>query len=195
MWLFFFFYAPEGTPGGILKSNRPSVSSSVTNRVSAISHKLLKQIWWNFTERYTCGQVSVNKGISVLSNYFNVSFEIYYVRLKYMDSIGQVVQLLILRPASDCCTFNSGHVGSRAPNVNKMGCLFYFYTSRVRLKRKYLFWSRKKEIIILHSTNAHVRCTIQQNGSQNESTIEISGCVTVFEDLNNFVDMNGSIYR
>ena len=54
---------------------------------------------------------------------------------------------------------------------------------------------RKKEIIILHSTNAHMRCTIQQNGSQSESTIEISGCITVFEDFNNFVDMNGSIYR
>ena len=144
---------------------------------------------------YTRGQVSVNKRISVLSNYFDVSFEIYYVRLKYIDSIGQVVQLLILRPASICCTFNSGHIGSRAPNVNKIWCLFYFYSSRVRLKRKYLFRSRKKEIIILHSTNAHVRCTIQQNGSQSESTIEISGCVTVFEDLNNFVDMNGSIYR
>ena len=46
------FYAPEGTSGGILKSHRPSVrlsvrssvSPSVTNRVSAISHKLLKQI-------------------------------------------------------------------------------------------------------------------------------------------------------
>ena len=117
-----------------------------------------------------------------------------------------------------------------APNVNKMGCPFYFHTSRVRLKRKYLFRLRKKEIIILHSTKAHVRCTIQQNGSrlrkkeiyrrlrkkeiiilhstkahvrctiqqngsQSESTIETSGCVTVFEDLNNFVDMNGSIYR
>ena len=34
------FYAPEGTSGGILKSHRPSV----TNRVSAKSHKLLKQI-------------------------------------------------------------------------------------------------------------------------------------------------------
>ena len=77
----------------------------------------------------------------------------------------------------------------------KLGAFFYFYTSRVRLKRKYLFRSRKKEIIILHSTNAHVRCTIQQNGSQSESTIEISGCATVFEDLNNYVDMNGSIYR
>ena len=49
---------------------------------------------------YTRGQVSVNKRISVLSNYFDVSFEIYYVRLKYIDSIGQVVKLLILRPAS-----------------------------------------------------------------------------------------------
>ena len=87
---------------------------------------------------YTRGQVSVNKCISVLSNYFDVSFEIYYVRLKYIDSIGQVVKLLILRPASICCTFNSGHVGSRAPNVNKIGCPFYFHTSRVRLKRKYL---------------------------------------------------------
>ena len=38
------FYAPEGTSDGILKSHRPSVSPSVTNRVSAISHKLLKQI-------------------------------------------------------------------------------------------------------------------------------------------------------
>ena len=104
------------------------------------------------------------------------------------------MKLLILRPASICCTFKSGHASSRAPNVNKMGCPFYFHRSRVRLKRKYLFRSRKKEIIILHSTNAHVRCTIQQNGSQSESTIEISGCVTVFEDFNNFVDMNGSIY-
>ena len=139
---------------------------------------------------YTRGQVSVNKRTSVLSNYFDVSFEIYYVRFKYIDSIGQVVKLLILRPASIGCTFNSGHVGSRAPNVNKMGCPFYFHTSRVRLKRKYLYRSRKKEIIILHSTNAHVRCTIQQNGSQSESTIEISGIVTVFEDLNNFVDIH-----
>ena len=142
-----------------------------------------------YSKHYTRGQVSVNKRISVLSNYFDVFFEIYYVRLKYIDSIGQVVKLLILRPAFICCTFNSGHVGSRAPNVNKMGC------PQVRLKRKYLFRSRKKEIIILHSTNAHVRCTIQQNDSQSESTIEISGCVTVFEYLNNFVDMNGSIYR
>ena len=63
------------------------------------------------------------------------------------------------------------------------------------LKRKYLFRSRKKEFIILHSANAHVHCTIQQNGSQSESTIEISGCVTVLEDFNNLVDMNGSIYR
>ena len=66
------------------------------------------------------GQVSVNKRISVLSNYFDVSFEIYYVRLKYIDSIGQVIKLLILRPASICCTFNSVHIGLRAPNVNKM---------------------------------------------------------------------------
>ena len=40
--------APEGTSGGILKSHRPSirpsVRPSVTNCVSAISHKLLKQI-------------------------------------------------------------------------------------------------------------------------------------------------------
>ena len=117
-------------------------------------------------DNYTCGQVSVNKRISVLSSYFDVSFEIYYVRLKYIDSIGQVVQLLILRPASICCTFNSGHVGSPAPNVNKMGCLFYFHTFRVRLKHKYLFRSRKKEIIILHSINAHVRCTIQLNAAK-----------------------------
>ena len=34
------FMPPEGTSGGILKSHCPSV----TNRVSAISHKLLKQI-------------------------------------------------------------------------------------------------------------------------------------------------------
>ena len=54
---------------------------------------------------YTRGQVSVNKRNSVLSNYFDVSFEIYYVRLKYIDSIGQVVKLLILRPASIYCTF------------------------------------------------------------------------------------------
>ena len=40
-----------------------------------------------------------------------------------------------------------------------------------------------------------MRCTIQQNGSQSESMIEIFGCVTVFEDFNNFVDMNGLIYR
>ena len=42
------FYAPEGTSDGILKSQSPSVRlsvrPSVTNRVSAISHKLLKQI-------------------------------------------------------------------------------------------------------------------------------------------------------
>ena len=82
-----------------------------------------------------------------------------------------------------------------APNVNKMGYPFYFHTSRVRLKRKYLFRSRKKEIIILHSTKAHVVLQIQQNGSQSESTVETSGCATVFGDLDNFVDMNGSICR
>ena len=46
------FYAPEGTSGGILKPNRPSVRlsvrpsvrPSVTNRVSTTSYKLLKQI-------------------------------------------------------------------------------------------------------------------------------------------------------
>ena len=38
------FYAPEGTSGGILKSHRQSVRPFVTNRVSAIAHKLLKQI-------------------------------------------------------------------------------------------------------------------------------------------------------
>ena len=37
--------------------------------------------------------------------------------------------------------------------------------------------------------------SLQQNGSQRESTIETSGCITVFEDLNNNVDMNGLIYR
>ena len=41
---FIVFYAPEGTSGDILKSHRQSVRPSVTNRVSAISHKLLKQI-------------------------------------------------------------------------------------------------------------------------------------------------------
>ena len=61
---------------------------------------------------YTRGQVSVNKRNSVLSNYFDVSFEIYYVRLKYIDSIGQVVKLLILRPASIYSTFKPGHIGS-----------------------------------------------------------------------------------
>ena len=61
---------------------------------------------------YTRGQVSVNKRNSVLSNYFDVSFEIYYVRLKYIDSIGQVVKLLILRPAPIYCTFKPGHIGS-----------------------------------------------------------------------------------
>ena len=50
---------------------------------------------------------------------------------------------------------------------------FSFHTSGVRLKRKYLFRSRKKEIIILHSTKA----TIQENGNQKESMIETSGCV------------------
>ena len=37
-----------------------------------------------------------------------------------------------------------------------------------------------------------MRCTTQQNISQSESTIENSD---VFEDFNNFVDMNGSVYR
>ena len=61
---------------------------------------------------FTRGQVSVNKRNSVLSNYFDVSFKIYFVRLKYIDSIGQVVKLLILRPASIYCTFKPGHIGS-----------------------------------------------------------------------------------
>ena len=127
-----------------------------------------------------------------------MSLEIYYVRLKYIDSIGQVVKLLILRPASIYCTFKPGHIAHLKDECSKCqqnGVPFLFPYTRVRLKRKYLFRFLKKEIIILHSTKAHVRCTIQQNGSQSESTIETSGCVTVFEDLNNFVDMNGSIYR
>ena len=77
---------------------------------------------------YTRGQVSVNKRNSVLSNYFDVSFEIYYVRLKYIDSIGQVVKLLILRPASIYCTFKPGHIGSLERWVlqmsTKWGALF-----------------------------------------------------------------------
>ena len=41
-----------------------------------------------------------------------MSFEIYYIRLKYIDSIGQVVKLLILRPAYIYCTFKrSGEPG------------------------------------------------------------------------------------
>ena len=147
---------------------------------------------------YTRGQVSVNKRISVLSNYFDVSFEIYYVRLKYIDYIGQVVKLLILRPASIYCTLNQVTKALLKDECskcqqNEVPFLFSYIPDTV--KRKYLFRSRKKEIIILHSTKSHVRCTLQQNGSQSESTIETSGCVTVFEDLNNFVDMNGSIYR
>ena len=51
-----------------------------------------------------------------------------------------------------------------------------FHTSWVRLKRKYLFRSRKKEIL-LHSTKAGMLCTMQQNGNQSESTTETSGCV------------------
>ena len=43
MLFFFSFYAREGTSGALLKSHRPSVSPSVTNRVSAIAHTLLKQ--------------------------------------------------------------------------------------------------------------------------------------------------------
>ena len=147
---------------------------------------------------YTRGQVSVNKRISVLSNYFDVSFEIYCVRLKYIDSIGQVVKLLILRPASIYCTLNQvtkALLKDECSKCQQNGVPFLFPYTPGTVKRKYLFRSRKKEIIILHSTNAHVRCTLQQNGSQSESTVETSGCVTVFEDLNNFVDMNGSIYR
>ena len=53
----------------------------------------LVDVKWDL--HYTGGQVSVYKRISVLSNYFDVSFEIYYVRLKYIDSIGQVVKILI----------------------------------------------------------------------------------------------------
>ena len=35
----------------VLLSVLPSVCPSITNDVSAIAHKLLKQIWWNFTDR------------------------------------------------------------------------------------------------------------------------------------------------
>ena len=38
------FYAPEGTSGGILKSNHLSIRLSVTNRVSAIIKKTIKEI-------------------------------------------------------------------------------------------------------------------------------------------------------
>ena len=44
IYIFQLFYAPEGTSGGILKSHHPSICPSVTNRVSALAHKLLKQI-------------------------------------------------------------------------------------------------------------------------------------------------------
>ena len=79
-----------------------------------------------------------------------------------------------------------------APNVNKMGRPFYFHTSRVRLKRKYLFRSRKKEIIILHSTKAHV--VVQYNKMAAKAKVRLK-LLDVFEDLNNSVDMNGSIDR
>ena len=144
----------------------------------------------------TRGQVSVNKRISVLSNYFDVSFEIYYVRLKYIDSMGQVFKLLILRPASICCTFIQVTWAHVLQMSTKWGALFISIHPGYGKSINICFGhERKKEIIILHSTNAHMRCTIQQNGSQSESMIEISGCITVFEDFNNFVDMNGSIYR
>ena len=86
----------------------PSEFNAVPIMLKAYLSYRLEQI----TFRYTRGQVSVNKPISVQLNYFDVSFKIYYVRLKYIDSIGQVVKLLILRPASLYCTFKPGHVGS-----------------------------------------------------------------------------------
>ena len=147
----------------------------------------------SISQKYTRGQVSVNKRISVLSyyfdvsfeiysvNYFDVSFEIYSVRLKYIDSIGQVVKLLILRPAS-LNQVTKAHLKDEGSKCQQNGVPFLFSYIPGTIKLKYLFRSRKKEIIILHSTKAHVRCTIQQNGSQSESTIETSGCVTVFED-------------
>ena len=50
------------------------------------------------------------------------------------------ITYLKIRPASIGCTFNSGHVGSRAPNVNKMGCPFYFHTSRAKVQDAYSFY-------------------------------------------------------
>ena len=72
--------------------------------------------------------------------------------------------------------------------------LLYFHTSRVRLKRKYLLRSRKKEL--LFCIQQTLTCVVQYNEmAESKITIEISGYVTVFEDFNNFVDINGSIYR
>ena len=115
---------PMGTLGIKFRYSKMLIRRNKLNRLMSYKLNYTNQTILYAFAIYTRGQVSVNKRISVLSNYFDVSIEIYYVRLKYIDSIGQVVQLLILRPASICCTFNSGHVGSRAPNVNKMGCLF-----------------------------------------------------------------------
>ena len=50
---------------------------------------------------------------------------------------------------------------------------------------------RKKLLFCIQQT---LTCVVQYNKMAAEA-IEISGCVTVFEDLNNFVDINGSIYR
>ena len=65
---------------------------------------------------------------------------------------------------------------------------FSFHTSWVRLKRKYLFRSRKKEIIILHSTKAHVlTCVVQYNKMAAKAKVLLK-LLDVFEDFNNFVD-------
>lgn len=45
------FYGPKGTSGNIWKSQHSSVHASETNRVSAITSKILKQLWWNHIEK------------------------------------------------------------------------------------------------------------------------------------------------
>ena len=69
---------------------------------------------------------------------------------------------------------------------------FSFHTSPVWLKRKYIFRSRKR--ILLFCIQQKLTCVVQYNKMAAKAKVRLK-LLDVFEDFNNFVDMNGSIYR
>ena len=70
---------------------------------------------------------------------------------------------------------------------------FSFHTSQVRLKHKYLFGSRKKKKL-LFCIHQKLTWVVRYNKMATKAKVRLK-LLDVVEDFNNFVDMNGSVYR